>query len=157
MKKLERTDGFVAACITISLAQDFPGIRAQRRAILDDALDPPPRLIDRGLPRRASPFRLAAPFQQVDEQVLQPGFNLPLVTASQGLDFLREVVVVEGVRRPVAEGAPLLDRPLVKVFVLFHRSEYIGAERGLGNHFEGGAISILGPFDRGSLQSRDAF
>ncbi len=68
LAKLKRANGFALDRVTVSLAQDFPWIRAQRWAILDDALDPPPRFIDRGFPRRAPPFRLAAPLEQVDER-----------------------------------------------------------------------------------------
>jgi hypothetical protein len=69
LAKLKRTNGFVADRVTVGLAQDFPGMRAQRWAILDDALDPAPRLINRGFPRRAPPLRLVAPLLQMDEQV----------------------------------------------------------------------------------------
>ena len=54
----------------------------------------------------------------------QPGPDFAPFAPAHAFDFLGQVVIVEFVDGPAAQGVGLLDRPLVKVSVVLHHSEY---------------------------------
>jgi hypothetical protein len=60
----------------------------------------------------------------MDKQDFQSGPDLPPFASAHAFDFLREIVIVEFVDSPAAQSVGLLDRPLVKVSVVFHHPEY---------------------------------
>jgi len=70
----------------------------------------------------------------MDKKRFQAGPDFPPFASAYAFDFLRQVVIVELIDSPAAQGVGLLDRPSVKISLVFHRSEYRRRAR-LGESF----------------------
>ena len=83
-------------------------------------------------------MRLISELEQVSEENFETRFDFAPIAASQGFDFLREIIPVELISGAPTQRGALLDGPLVQVLVVHRERDYSAPRPG----FEGARAKV---------------
>src|SRR5215472_10097148 len=107
MQQFEPPDCLIEYREAICAGESVGRKRAKAQIVTEHIFNSLSGFGDGGAPAVTLFIGLIAPSQEMDKQDFQPGPDFPPLASAHAFDFLREVVVVELVDSPAAQGVGL--------------------------------------------------